>query len=60
MIDAAIDTHLALYEELVSGALTKAERRTFVDLMRKQTLAFEEGRVGGATQADTAAGDRPK
>ncbi|HWI09492.1 MAG TPA: MarR family transcriptional regulator [Solirubrobacteraceae bacterium] len=48
VIDAAMDAHLALYEELVSSALTKAEQRTFVELMRKQTLAFEEGRVGGA------------
>jgi DNA-binding MarR family transcriptional regulator len=50
VIDSAIDAHLALYEELVSGALTKAEQRKFVELMRKQTLAFEEGRVGGGAQ----------
>lgn len=50
VIDPAIDAHLALYEELVSGALTKAEQRKFVELMRKQTLAFEDGRVGGETQ----------
>jgi DNA-binding MarR family transcriptional regulator len=48
VIDAAIDAHLALYEELAGGALSQHEQRTFVDLMRKQTLAFEEGRVGGA------------
>ena len=47
VIDAAIDAHLTLYDQLVSGALSKAEQRTFVELMRKQTLAFEEGRVGG-------------
>src|SRR5919204_5876359 len=39
VIDDAIDAHLALYEELVGGALTRAEQRTFVELMRKQTLA---------------------
>lgn len=50
VIDAAIDAHLALYEELIGGALTEAEKRRFVDLMRKQTLAFEEGRVGRTTQ----------
>lgn len=48
VIDAAIDTHLALYEELVGGALTKADQRRFIELLRKQTLAFEEGRIGGA------------
>lgn len=48
LIDDAIDAHLALYEELVQGALTKAEQRTFIELLRKQTLAFEEGRVGQA------------
>jgi len=42
VIDAAIDSHLALYEELLSTALTKAEQRTFIELMRKQILAFEE------------------
>jgi DNA-binding MarR family transcriptional regulator len=47
VIDAAIDAHLALYEELTSGALTDADQRRFIDLMRKQTRAFEEGRVGG-------------
>jgi len=59
VIDDAIDAHLALYEELLSGALTKAERRTLVELMRKQTLAFEEGRVGGTTHTGAAAADRP-
>ena len=48
VIDAAIDAHLALYDELVSGALSEAEQRRFVELMRKQTLAFEQGRIGGA------------
>jgi DNA-binding MarR family transcriptional regulator len=57
VIDAAIDAHLALYEELVSGALTKAEQRTFVELMRKQTAAFEEGRIGAAARTEIAAGD---
>ena len=55
VIDAAIDAHLALYEELVSGALSKSEQRTFVELMRKQTLAFEEGRVGGTTSVERVA-----
>lgn len=41
IIDAAIDAHLALYEELVRGVLTATERRTFIDLMRKQTVALE-------------------
>ena len=50
VIDAAIDAHLALYEQLVGGALTKAERQTFIELLRKQTLAFEEGRVGPAAR----------
>jgi DNA-binding MarR family transcriptional regulator len=57
VIDAAIDAHLALYDQLVSGALTKAEQRTFVEPMRKQTLAFEEGRVGGTTLAESVADD---
>jgi len=57
VIDAAIDAHLALYEELVGDALTKPEQRTFVELMRKQTLAFEEGRVGGARKSEPASGD---
>jgi DNA-binding MarR family transcriptional regulator len=56
VIDAAIDAHLALYDELVGGALTKREQRVFVELMRKQTLAFEEGRVGGASNAETPPG----
>jgi len=58
VIDAAIDAHLALYEELVGGVLTKAERRRFIELLRKQTLAFEEGRVGNTTQGETAAVER--
>lgn len=41
-IDAAIDAHLGLYERLVRGVLTKPERREFIELMRKQTLAFEK------------------
>ena len=57
VIDAAIDAHLALYEELVSGALSESEQRTFVELMRKQTLAFEEGRVGATTPAEGVADD---
>jgi DNA-binding MarR family transcriptional regulator len=43
VIDGAIDAHLALYEELLSGVLTKAEQRAFIALMRKQTLALEGG-----------------
>jgi DNA-binding MarR family transcriptional regulator len=58
VIDAAIDAHLALYEELVAGALTKPEREQLIELVRKQTLAFEEGRIGRATQADTTADAR--
>lgn len=46
VIDAAIDAHLELYAELVGAALTKAEQRTFIELLRKQTLTFEESRVG--------------
>ena len=57
VIDAAIDAHLALYEQLVSGALSKTEQSTFVELMRKQTLAFEEGRVGGTTRTESVADD---
>ena len=58
VIDAAIDAHLALDEELVGGALTKAERRTFVELLRKQTLAFESGRVGHAALEQPGAAER--
>jgi DNA-binding MarR family transcriptional regulator len=47
VIDAAIDAHLALYSELVSAALSEADQRRFIELMRKQTLAFERGRIGG-------------
>lgn len=54
VIDAAINTHLALYEELVGGALTKADQQRFIELLRKQTLAFEEGQIGGANVRDTA------
>lgn len=46
VIDAAIDAHLTLYEQLLSGALTKAEQRRFIELLRKQILGFEQGRVG--------------
>jgi DNA-binding MarR family transcriptional regulator len=46
VIDAAIDAHLALYKELVGGALNRADQRRFIELMRKQTLAFEQGRIG--------------
>lgn len=42
--DAAIDAHLRLYERMLE-TLTKAEQRTFVELMRKQTLAFEQSEV---------------
>lgn len=52
VIDAAIDAHLALYEELLSGALTKIEQQTFIELMRKQTLAFEEERAAGAARRE--------
>lgn len=51
VIDAAIDAHLALYEELLSPALTKAEQRRFIELMRKQILAFEERRAGTGKRA---------
>jgi DNA-binding MarR family transcriptional regulator len=47
VIDGAIDGHLELYERVLGTILTKAEQRTFIELMRKQTIAFEEGRVGG-------------
>jgi DNA-binding MarR family transcriptional regulator len=42
LIDAAIDAHLGLYGNLVSRALTKAEQRAFIELLRKQTLALED------------------
>jgi DNA-binding MarR family transcriptional regulator len=45
VIDAAIDVHLALYHELVGGALTKAEQRRFIELLRKQTIALEGERI---------------
>jgi DNA-binding MarR family transcriptional regulator len=44
VIDRAIDTHLELYAQL-TAALTSSERRTFIDLMRKQTVAFERGEL---------------
>jgi DNA-binding MarR family transcriptional regulator len=59
VIDAAIDGHLALYEELLGPVLTPAEQGTFIELMRKQTLAFEEGLVGGARQPGTGRGGGP-
>jgi DNA-binding MarR family transcriptional regulator len=46
VIDGAIDAHLALYDQLVGSVLSTAEQRRFIELMRKQTLAFEEGRIG--------------
>jgi DNA-binding MarR family transcriptional regulator len=52
VIDAAIDAHLALYEQLISGALSKTEQQRFIELTRKQTLAFEQGRIGRTTQTD--------
>jgi DNA-binding MarR family transcriptional regulator len=58
VIDAAIDAHLALYKQLVSTALSKTEQQKFIELTRKQTLAFEEGRIGSATQPDAAANER--
>jgi DNA-binding MarR family transcriptional regulator len=45
-IDAAIDGHLALYDRLVSGALTEVEREEFVRLLRKQTAALERAETG--------------
>jgi DNA-binding MarR family transcriptional regulator len=45
VIDDSIDAHLALYEQLLSRVLTKSQQRTFIELMRKQTLAFEEERI---------------
>lgn len=59
VIDAAIDAHLALYDELASGALTEAEQQEFVKLLRKQTLALEEGEIGRAGQPKTT-GDDPE
>jgi DNA-binding MarR family transcriptional regulator len=43
VIDAAIDAHLALYKQLLRGTLSRAEQKTFVELLRKQTLALEKG-----------------
>jgi DNA-binding MarR family transcriptional regulator len=59
VIDAAIDAHLVLYDELVSGALSEADQRRFIELMRKQTLAFEQGRIGGPGP-NTAGQERKK
>jgi DNA-binding MarR family transcriptional regulator len=47
VIDRAIDAHLELYGRLAS-VLTSAERKTFIDLMRKQTRAFERGDADAA------------
>jgi DNA-binding MarR family transcriptional regulator len=45
VIDAAIDAHLGLYRELLGRALTSAEQRIFVELLRKQMLALEQGQA---------------
>jgi DNA-binding MarR family transcriptional regulator len=58
VIDGAIDAHLELYEQLVGAALNKAEQKKFIELTRKQILAFEEGRIGGTTRPDVAANER--
>jgi DNA-binding MarR family transcriptional regulator len=58
VIDAAIDAHLELYERLVGTALNKSEQQQFIELTRKQILAFEEGRIGGTTRPDVAANER--
>jgi DNA-binding MarR family transcriptional regulator len=42
-IDRAIDADLELDERV--NVLSEDERKTFIDLLRKQNLAFEEGRV---------------
>lgn len=47
VIDRAIDAHLELYARLTS-VLGSAERSTFIDLMRKQTVAFERGDATGS------------
>lgn len=47
VIDRAIDAHLKLYEQLTS-VLSNTERTTFIDLMRKQTVAFERGDPTGS------------
>ena len=54
VIDAAIDAHLTLYRELLRRALTSAEQRSFVQLLRKQTLTLEQGRTRSG--ADSAGG----
>jgi hypothetical protein len=41
-------TELARWVLLWSGGMTEAEQRRLIELLRKQGLAFEEGRVGGA------------
>lgn len=45
VIDDGIDAHLKLYQEL-TRSLNKREQRAFIDLMKKQTIAFEKGAVG--------------
>lgn len=47
VIDRAIDAHLDLYARLAS-VLTDTERKTFTDLMRKQTVAFERRDPSGS------------
>ena len=54
VIDAAIDAHLALYDELVSAALTKPEQNTFIELLRKQTLALEESQLSAPAAGEAA------
>jgi DNA-binding MarR family transcriptional regulator len=58
VIDAAIDAHLALYRELLGRALSSAEERTFVQLLRKQTLALEQGRAGSGDDSARGAPGR--
>jgi DNA-binding MarR family transcriptional regulator len=57
VIDSAIDAHLALYEELTGTSLSKVEQRRFIELLRKQTLAFEEGRVGDVASGSVRPGN---
>lgn len=44
---ACVEADPYLYDELVSGALSESDERRFIELMCKQTLAFEQGRIGG-------------
>jgi DNA-binding MarR family transcriptional regulator len=50
IIDAAINAHLVLYQDLLGRALSKAEQQTFIQLLRKQTLALEELQPAGAAR----------